>query len=501
MMVFRLLISFLLWGVMSVSLQAEVPDYARAESVILCEEEGRGLVMPSFDEAYCRETTYYKFSPFKKLVWIKTTLDVSDELIDYKEPLGLFLSGKIASKVYLNGDLIGTNGSPAMQAEDEIVGKMDVVFYLRTGQVKAGPNEIIIQMSGHHGFIPLAYPIHFIAVGPYQYPPNIALQGYLPSFIPFGILLVGALYFGAIALYRQQDRRLLLLPFAALFAVGQLIAEVSRGLIQYDYPYHDVRLVLVMLFAAATGLCLLVHVVDRYGNKHKGPALIFGLVATIIVVSMEDTFGGKALLALQGPAFIGGLGVGLAARAGKEKALSYAVVLLAFSVAIQPVLDAFLDVYYFYMVAALLLFMFVQQARTNEMEKKALAAERARAERLQQILADTKERQTPSAVKVSEAGKVEMISADKIIYCKSAADYVELHIEGRGSVLRAGSLSELEKDLPQTFLRVHRSYVVNGEFIKALKREANGSGSLQLITGDEVPVSRRIMPTVRKALV
>ncbi len=499
-MIFRLLFPFLFLGALTISLHAEVPDYARVKNIILCEENGRGLVMPSFDEAYCRETTAYEFSPYKKLVWIKATLNVPAELAAYDEPLGLFLSGKMASKVYLNGTLIGMNGLPAMQAEDEVVGKMDAAFYLRTGQVKAGPNELIIQMSGHHGFIPLAHPIHFIAVGPYQYPPNIALQGYLPSFVPFGVLLVGAFYFGAIALYRQRDRRLLLLPLAALFAVGQFVAEVSRGLIQYEYPHHDVRLVLVMLFAAVTGLCLLVHVTLRYSGEHKRLAVTMGVLATIAAVLLEDTFGEKTLLALQVPALVGGLIAGLAARAGKEKAFSYAVVLFTFSVAIPPILDAFLDVYYFYMVAALLLFLFVQQARTNEMEKRTLIAERARADRLQQILADSKEKQTPSVVKVSEAGKVQMISADKITYCKSAADYVELHVESKGAVLRAGSLTELEKELPSTFLRVHRSYVVNGAFIKSLKREKNGSGSLQLTSGIEVPVSRRIMPAVRKAL-
>lgn len=500
-MIFRLLLSVMYFTCWTFSLCAEVPDYVRVDDVILCEGNIEDSAIPSFTHPDCRETKLYKFSPYKKQVWLKAIVDVSEEVLAYEQPLGLFLSGKMASRVYLNGQFLGANGFPATMAEDEIAGKMDAVLYLRSGQVKPGNNEIVIQMSGHHGFIPLTHPIHFIAIGPHQHPPSIALEGYLPSFVPFGILLVGAFYFGTVALYRRQNKSLLLLPLAALFASAQLLAEVSRGLVQYDYPYHDVRLILIVLFAAATGVCLLVHVIDRYGGAYKRVATLVGFVVTVTAIFLEDTFSSKALLALQAPAFVGAIIAGVAYRADKPKALSYALVLLSFVIVIQPVLDAFLDVYFFYTVAALLIFLLAQQARTSEMEKQLLAAERSKAERLQQILDESEEKQFPSVIKVSEAGKVELISADKIIYCKSAADYVELVAEDRTPTLKAGSLTELEKELPSTFLRVHRSYLVNSTFIKSLKREPNGSGALLLTTDDEVPVSRRIMPLVRKALV
>jgi hypothetical protein len=290
------------------------------------------------------------------------------------------------------------------------------------------------------------------------------------------------------------------LPLAALFAAGQLLAEVSRGLIQYDYPLHDVRLILVMLFAAATGVCLIVHIVDRFGSRHKGSVILASLAITATAIFIEDAFTAKTLRALQVPALIGVIITGNAFRQAKPKALNYAVVLLIFAIVIQPILNAFLDIYFFYLVAGLLMYLFAQQIRINEMEKKELAAERSKAERLQQILKDNEEKKSPSMIKISQAGKIEYIPADKVIYCKSAIDYVELVVEDKRSILRTGSLSELEKELPSVFLRVHRSYVVNSAFIKSLKREPNGSGCLLLTTGNEVPVSRRIMPAVRKAL-
>ena len=61
--------------------------------------------------------------------------------------------------------------------------------------------------------------------------------------------------------------------------------------------------------------------------------------------------------------------------------------------------------------------------------------------------------------------------------------------------------------LPSTFLRVHRSYLVNMDFIRALNSKSllsntktTGGGFLQLGECLEVPVSRRIIPTVREFL-
>ena len=482
------------------SIKAKVSDYVRVKDVIVCNATENNSTLPSFTEAHCNKTQINEFSPYKQQVWVKAVVDIPQEFGAYDRPLGLFLSGKMASRVYLNGFLLGSNGGPAVMRQNEIIGKMDAVLYLRSDQVKTGRNEIIILMSGHRSFLKLAYPIHHIAIGPYQFPPSIALQGYLPSFVPFGILLIGAFYFGTVALYRRQEKRYLLLPIAALFAVGQLLAEVSRGLIQYDYPYHDVRLVFILLFATATGMCLLIHIIDRFDCRHKTLVVIASLVITATAIFTEDAFSAKTLRALQVPAVIGVIVAGNAFRLGKSKALNYAISLLIFSIIIQPVLNAFLDIYFFYLVAGLLTYLFVQQIRINELEKQQLAVERSRAERLQQILEENDEKQSPSVIKVSASGRIELIPADKIIYCKSAVDYVELFVEGKGSILRTGSLSELEKELPSVFLRVHRSYVVNSAFVKSLKREPNGAGYLLLATGVEVPVSRRIMPSVRRAL-
>ncbi|MFT5163425.1 MAG: DNA-binding LytR/AlgR family response regulator, partial [Alteromonadaceae bacterium] len=114
---------------------------------------------------------------------------------------------------------------------------------------------------------------------------------------------------------------------------------------------------------------------------------------------------------------------------------------------------------------------------------------------------------TPEKIKLTSAGKIEFVSSDLITYCKAAGDYVELFFCDQRQRLYSGNLKDLQSQLPSTFLRVHRSYLVNTDYIKSLEKTASdaqkapaGGGFLLLQGGFEVPVSRRIMPTVRSVL-
>jgi DNA-binding LytR/AlgR family response regulator len=72
-------------------------------------------------------------------------------------------------------------------------------------------------------------------------------------------------------------------------------------------------------------------------------------------------------------------------------------------------------------------------------------------------------------------------------------------VDGR-EILHADSLNALEESLPATFVRVHRSHIVNTAHVRTLEREASGVGRLRLANGAEVPVSRRVLPRVRATL-
>lgn len=466
----------------------------------VCPGPGAAGGIPDFGSAECSNTHDTGLSLHRGYIWLEAHIEVSPALADSDMPLGLYVSAKASSTLWLNGSLVGSNGKPSRLRDAEIPGQMDTVFPLPQGLVRAGDNVVVLEMSAHHSIIPLMAPVHLIAIAPFRSPTDGVLRKYLPSFLPLGILLLGALYFGGAALKDGHGGQRVIVPLMALFAAGQLVSEVWRGLVAYDYPFHDIRLLLILAFATATGACLFLHTLLRFVDRHRLLLGAAALVAYAFLVLPAPGFDNKSSMALLVPALLAALIAALAAVRRVSGAAAYALALFLFSGLIFLAPTRFLDVYFYYCIAALLVFLFAQELRAHIAERKLRADEQARADRLQLILDEKREQDSPSTLSLTSAGKVEIVKADDIVYVKGAGDYVELMLQDSSTKLHSATLAELETSLPGTFLRVHRSYLVNAAFVASLERDSSGSGLLVLTTGATVPVSRRIMPSVRKAL-
>ena len=71
-----------------------------------------------------------------------------------------------------------------------------------------------------------------------------------------------------------------------------------------------------------------------------------------------------------------------------------------------------------------------------------------------------------------------------------------MYLQSR-ELLYSGSLKSIADQLPTTFVRVHRSYVVNIDKVISMKRDGE-NGYLVLTNDTQIPVSRRMMPQVRE---
>lgn len=80
--------------------------------------------------------------------------------------------------------------------------------------------------------------------------------------------------------------------------------------------------------------------------------------------------------------------------------------------------------------------------------------------------------------------KTQLVKVADIIYLESAGEYVRLHIEGSSTITTLFRLKNMETSLPQeSFMRVHRSYIVN------LKRIASYTkGRIFLDNGEYIPL-------------
>lgn len=110
------------------------------------------------------------------------------------------------------------------------------------------------------------------------------------------------------------------------------------------------------------------------------------------------------------------------------------------------------------------------------------------------IKTDTDQEATEDSIVVKSGYDLHKIKFDSILYIESDSEYVIYHTP-QGKIMSNQSLSALEKKLPvQSFMRVHRSYIVNKAKVNALK------GRDLLIEKAIIPVSASYYELVKKNL-
>jgi two-component system LytT family response regulator len=91
---------------------------------------------------------------------------------------------------------------------------------------------------------------------------------------------------------------------------------------------------------------------------------------------------------------------------------------------------------------------------------------------------------------VSEGGRIVFVKARKIQWIEAAGNYARLHTAGRSHDLRE-TLTNLEGKLdPARFLRIHRSAMVNIEFVREVHPWFHGYHLVLLENGEKLRMSR-----------
>ena len=462
---------------------------------------------PSKDRAQnCVATNVHELDPQNTEIWVFGRFDIEKKLLESRKPLGFYISAKASSEVYFNGQLLGQNGVPHIDKSLEKPGLMDAVFYIPRSALRPktdigkSVNEFAIRMSSNRGFLLLSHPVHFIGLAEYQDSTQRALSHYWLSLLPFGALLIGAFYMGLLALVKHNHWSLMLLPIMSFIGATQLYTEVYRGLHAYYYPLHDLRLLTILACSMIFGLCLSAHVIWSINIKAKLKWFLLTTLVTSLAIGIANGFDLKSMLALLLPASISLLLAASRIRLNEPKVLPIVVSLTIFLLCLALSPTDFLDFTFFYFLALLLVILFVNEIHAYANERRAHLEEQSRAERLASIISQHSEKDSAQTIKVGSAGKLEIIKVSDIVYCKAAGDYLELTLNDGQFVLHNERLTEMENLLPSVFLKVHRSYIVNTRFISSLSRKPSGIGELLMQGGQRLPVSRRIMPSVRDKL-
>ncbi len=93
-------------------------------------------------------------------------------------------------------------------------------------------------------------------------------------------------------------------------------------------------------------------------------------------------------------------------------------------------------------------------------------------------------------IKVSKNGSIFLLEPREIIYIETANNCVILHTK-KGKFVKYQSLKSLTSKLcSKTFKRVHRSYLVNVNYVESIRKIDNGDGLITLSTGTDIRFSR-----------
>lgn len=104
----------------------------------------------------------------------------------------------------------------------------------------------------------------------------------------------------------------------------------------------------------------------------------------------------------------------------------------------------------------------------------------------------------PERFLVRKLGKEFLLAAREIEWLQASGNYVNLHVRGRDYPLRA-TMAGIEDRLdPTRFVRVHRSYLVNLDYLTEMEPLETGDARLTMRDGATVPCSRRFRTQLRE---
>ncbi len=95
-----------------------------------------------------------------------------------------------------------------------------------------------------------------------------------------------------------------------------------------------------------------------------------------------------------------------------------------------------------------------------------------------------------SKIMINEKGKYLFVDAEDIVFIEAMEYYARIHTVNTEYLLRE-SMHKLEVSFnPEIFFRVHKSFIVNIEYVKAIKKKDTGDFTVILSTGNKVKMSR-----------
>ena len=376
-----------------------------------------------------------------------------------EEALAVDVTAMASAEVRWNGTVIGANGRVGPDRAHEVPGRFTASFPVPWGRLRAGDNLVEVRLSAHHRWVPVGRPVHRLAIGPPQEPLRGVLRAYLPTLIALG-LLVAIL---ALHLLARTGRAPALLAGVVLV---QAMAEASKLMLTYAYPWQVARLFVVALLAGIAAL-LLAWMARALVEQRRTRTALLGITALAVAAAwLLPAWDAKALWALRA-----GVGAALVGATWGQGRMRLALGGYGMALLWASLVPGFLDSGY-YLLAAAFLAAIALPRRAVPVEAPVPAA--------------------AAYVTLPHGNAQHRIASGDLLHAQAEDDYCRVHLADGRSLLVTVNLGALVRMAVPHLIRVHRSHAVNGAKVAVLHR----GGPIELVDGTSIPVGR----TYRAAL-
>jgi two-component system LytT family response regulator len=100
---------------------------------------------------------------------------------------------------------------------------------------------------------------------------------------------------------------------------------------------------------------------------------------------------------------------------------------------------------------------------------------------------------------VKQGSDIKIIPLDSVQYIEAYDDYVKIHVEEKYHVKKQ-TMNYYEKNLPDQFMRIHRSFLLNIDYLQKIESFEKNSYVAILKNGNRIPISRNSYSDVKQRL-
>jgi len=411
--------------------------------------------------------------------------------------LAVMLIGTMSAEVRWNGTLIGRNGIVGRDRAHETAGRFHAIIPVPRSLVHPGNNVVDIRLSAHHRWLPVHMPVQQIGIGYYEGPAIHELRAYWPALLTAGVLLLAMVYFGIVAVTGRGRRDALILAGLSIGAVLQLAIETSRSFLDYAYPWQIARVAAIALLAAIISALICAYTARRFQPRRTKFVTGASIAMSALALILLPPFDAKAWGCLGIATILCLLCTATAARDRRDARLGTVVAALFAAILVIGKGDA-LDRGYYLFVATLLTGLVAEQVSGLRHLYSSYDIERQRSAVLTARLAAAEA--GGKIISLRDGSAVHRFPENEVVRIAAADDFCEVMLTDQRSKLVTGPLKALASSLPERFMRVHKSHIVNLQHVTAINPRPGGGQQLVLSNGNSTPIGRSYRALVRDRL-